>query len=178
MRGGLRLVLLLASSHAGACDSGALSAADAGDGSDAALDPRYAEVKAIFEHSCAYVRCHSGPLVGGALDLSRGGDPWAALVSVPACEYERMSRVEPGKPEASWLMVKLTARFRDAGDPYPNYIVFTPPSDWDPSARGCRDEAADGTPLFGQRMPATAPNTLSERALETIEAWIEAGAPH
>jgi len=42
---------------------------------------------------------------------------------------------------------------------------------------GCRDQTEDGAPLFGQRMPATAPNTLSDADLATISRWIAEGAP-
>ena len=154
-------------------DAGAVDdAADAG-ANGAALYPR---VQAILARSCAYQRCHAGPLIGGALSLARGSDYAAALVSVPACEYERMARVEPFDPERSWLMVKLTADFRAPDDPLPFYIHFEPDSDWDPEGRGCRDRAADGTPLFGQRMPLTAPNMLPQQDLDVLSAWIAAGA--
>lgn len=164
--------------HAAACatDSGA------GDSDDAAVQdaasPLYAQVEAILARSCAFERCHSGAIVGGALDLSRGADYHAALVGIAACEYERMARVEPGDPEQSWLMVKLTAEFRPPEDPYPFYIRFMPAPGWDPTRRACRDQTEDGAPLFGQRMPLTAPNMLPELELDAIRAWIAAGAPH
>ena len=156
---------------AGEAGRGARS--DAGD-DGAALYPR---VRDIIQRSCAYERCHDGALIGGKLALPRGGDFAAALVSVTACEYDRMARVEPFDPDNSWLMVKLTAEFRDPDDPVlPNYIYFEPDADWDPERRGCRDRAADGTPLFGQRMPLTAPNMLPEDEIEAIRGWIAAGA--
>lgn len=88
-----------------------------------------------------------------------------------------MARVQPSDPEHSWLMVKLTADFRPADDPYPYYIRFEPEPGWDSSQRACRDQTEDGTPLFGQRMPLTAPNMLPAPELATVRAWIEAGAP-
>jgi hypothetical protein len=136
----------------------------------------YPRVQAIFEQSCAFQRCHAGPLIGGGLALGPGTDYVAALVSVPACEYERMARVEPFDPEQSWLMVKLTADYRGPDDPLAFYIHFEPDPDWDPEVRGCRDRADDGTPLFGQRMPLTAPNMLEQDELEVIRAWITSGA--
>lgn len=165
--------------HAAACaadPSGGESARDAA--AQDAPSPLYTEVEAILLRSCAFERCHSGALVGGALDLSRGGDYHAALVGIAACEYERMARVEPGDPDRSWLIVKLTAEFRPADDPYPFYIRFTPAPGWDDSRRACRDQTEDGTPLFGQRMPLTAPNMLPEAELDAIRDWIVAGAPH
>ena len=112
------------------------------------------------------------------MPLLRGSNHAAALVGVPACEYERMNRVEPFHPERSWMMVKLTAAFRDRDDPYAGYIYFDPEPDWDPNQRGCRDQTEDGTPLFGSRMPLTAPNMLPESELDTIRSWIAEGAPH
>jgi hypothetical protein len=154
---------------------------DASAAPDAALRPQpesYAAVVEIFERSCAYIRCHAGTPVGGTLSFLRGANHALSLVDVPACEYERMKRVEPFQPERSWLIVKLTAAFRDRDDPYANYIYFDPDPDWDPNQRGCRDQTDDGTPLFGSRMPLTAPNMLPDSELETIRRWIEEGAPH
>lgn len=161
--------------------AGARSSSDASMMSDGSLGPRpasYAAVVEILERSCAYVRCHAGTPVGGALSLLRGNDHAASLVGVPACEYERMNRIEPFQPERSWLMVKLTAAFRDRDDQYAGYIYFEPDPDWDPNQRGCRDQTEDGSPLYGSRMPLTAPNMLPESEIETIRSWIVEGAPH
>lgn len=137
----------------------------------------YPRVEAVISQGCAIKRCHSGTIVGAGLLFPEGGDFWAALVNVPACQYERFALVEPGKPDASWLIVKLTAPFRGPGDPYANYIHFEPAPDWDQDARRCPDKTEAGEPLFGQRMPATAPNMLADEDLATIVAWISQGAP-
>lgn len=137
----------------------------------------YSQVSEIFGRSCGYLRCHAGPIVGAGLDLSPGSDYRAQLVDVVACEYDGMRRVEPGAPERSWLMVKLTAPFRPLDDPYALQITFAPPPGWDETRRGCRDQRADGAPLFGQRMPSTAPNMLPEPDLAVIRRWIAEGAP-
>ena len=152
---------------------GAATDAEVSDGGGAEL---YPQVEAILERSCAYQRCHAGPLIGAMLSFAPGTDYASQLVSIPACEYERMARVEPFEPEQSWLWVKLTADFRDRDDPLPFYIHFEPEPGWDPDVRGCRDRADDGTPLFGQRMPLTAPNMLPEAELELIREWIARGA--
>jgi hypothetical protein len=137
----------------------------------------YAKVMDILQRSCAYVRCHDGPILGGNLRLSHDSDYAGVLIGVKACQYDRMARVEPHDPEHSWLMLKLTAAYRGPDDPYANYIEFTPDADWDAELRGCRDRTDDGQPLFGQRMPLTAPNMLPEDELTVIREWIEAGAP-
>lgn len=173
MLGVLPLLAACASSDA------APYAAPAADGGsdDGAPPASYAAVQQIIQRSCAYVRCHDGPILGGTLALRRHGDYASVLVGVTACEYERMPRVMPYDPEHSWIMVKLTTHFRPADDPYANYIEFEPEPDWDPNQRGCKDQTDDGTPLFGMRMPATAPNMLPDEDLAAIRAWILAGAP-
>jgi hypothetical protein len=161
-------------------------AADAAARLDAAEPPEppppqpasYAAVVEILQTSCSYVRCHAGSLIGGSLPLVRGTNLAATLVGVPACEYEKMNRIEPYDPEHSWVMVKLTASFRPRNDPYENYIYFDPEPGWDPDQRGCRDHTDDGQPLFGCRMPLTAPNMLPPEQIETIRHWIMDGAPH
>jgi hypothetical protein len=160
-----------------ACWLSACGDSNAGEQPDANGAALYAAASAVLQRSCSYERCHSGAIVGAGLNLQRGVNYANSLVSVRACEYERMNRVEPFDPDHSWMIVKLTAPFRDAEDPYANYILFDPPSDWDRSLRACRDETEDGTPLFGQRMPLTAPNMLPEEDLATLRAWIVAGAP-
>ena len=160
----------------GATEAGTRSS-DGGAGR-VAVSASYRAVVEIVARSCAYQRCHDAPVFGAGLDLAPGSDYHRALVGVTACEYERMVLVEPRHPERSWLMVKLTAPARPLHDPYATYIYFDPPADWDPDQRGCRDRTDDGTPLFGQRMPATAPNMLSQEEIAIVRSWIEDGAPH
>lgn len=147
------------------------------DDAGAAVASLYPQVVDIIERRCSWERCHAGPLIGAGLHFEPGRDHRAALVGVRACEYDLMARVTPGAPDQSWLMVKLTAPFRPLRDPYAHQIFFTPPAGWDPSRRGCRDQTRDGVPLFGQRMPSTAPNTLPPEELEVIRRWIAEGAP-
>jgi hypothetical protein len=151
------------------------SSPDASSSSDPAS---YRAVREIFERSCAYNRCHSGVPTGGALSLAPGSDYAAALVDVPSCEYPPLVRVKPRELEQSWLWIKLTAEVRPKSDAFYDYILFEPEPGWDETKRGCRDQLPDGTPLFGQRMPLTAPNLLPEAELAAVRDWILAGAPH
>lgn len=155
-------------------------ASDGGDdaSSDAGADHEsFRAVSAIISRSCAYTRCHSGVPTGAALPLV-GVDLGSVLIDVPSCQYPPMMRVVPGHPERSWLYLKLTATVRPRDDAYYDYILFEPDPAWDPDDRGCRDRTEDGTPLFGQRMPLTAPNMLPPEELETFRRWIAEGAPH
>lgn len=148
------------------------------DGGASEAPGSYRKVREIIERGCAYNRCHSGVPIGGALSLAPGGDHAAALINVPSCEYPALVRVKPGSAERSWLWIKLTAEARPRDDPFADYILFEPEPGWDESKRGCRDQTPDGTALFGQRMPLTAPNMLPEEDLMVIRDWISKGAPH
>ena len=160
-------------------DAGAVDASEVDAGAvDAGRPASYLAVHDIFMRSCSYARCHSGSLVGGSLQFPLQGDYASALVDIPSCQYPDLPRVAPGDPERSWLMIKLTAQVRPKDDPLADYILFEPETGWDASKRGCRDEEPDGKPLFGQRMPLTAPNLLPDAELAAIREWIREGAPH
>ena len=175
MRALLLACLLLAACHeAGGGERGDAGAEDAAP----AVPKSYAAVRDILAHSCTWERCHSGVPIGGNLDLTPGIDYAGSMVDVPSCEYPRYMRVAPGDPEHSWVMIKLTAQARPPEDPLGNYILFEPEPGWDESKRICRDHADDGTPLFGQKMPLTAPNMLPDEQIALIRRWIEDGAPH
>lgn len=167
----------IAAALTGLSSAWALACGPDGGAADAGSASLYPEVQAIVDRSCAFERCHRGAIIGAGLYLDPDGDLRATLVGRPACEYERMALVEPGHPERSWIMVKLTAPFRPQLDPYANYIEFEPDSDWDQNQRGCPDATDDGRPLFGQRMPNLAPNQLTDDELETLADWIAQGAP-
>ena len=62
------------------------------------------DVQPIFDASCAEAFCHGDPNVG--LDLRRGRS-WEALVGVPSLSVPELDRVEPGQPDASFLVHKL-----------------------------------------------------------------------
>lgn len=64
----------------------------------------------IFTPSCAVSGCHAGasPILGMSLEA---GKAYGNLVGVPAVQSSRL-RVEPGLPESSFLVSKITA---DAG---------------------------------------------------------------
>ena len=134
----------------------------------------YAAVNGIVTSSCAFIRCHdpSLPPGGGGLLFEAGKSVRGPLVGVPSCEYDAMKRVEPGAPDRSWLMVKLSAPRKDTYE-----IEFTPTAKYDPNT-GCGTAIApDGTPGFGFGMPATGQFHLEEVEIKAFREWIEAGAP-
>ena len=94
---------------------------------------------------------------------------------VPSCEYDRMPRVSPFQPDASWLMVKLAGPERFVQ--YANFIDFKPDPDWTPTKPECTDHLPDGSHWFGTRMPP--PDTaqpLTTEEVELVRKWIETGA--
>ena len=97
----------------------------------------------IFNPSCTFSSCHGGKTpVSPRLD---GADLHAQLLA-PASQTN-MPRVDPGKPENSWLY-QLISRC----DPSNGDHVFT-------------------------HMPYNSPTLLEPRLAAKLRAWIEAGAP-
>jgi hypothetical protein len=136
----------------------------------------YADVDAIITRSCARQVCHGFMVANAQLDLMTAAGFRAALVDVPACEYDRMPRVKPGDPEHSWIMIKLAGRVRFRQ--YADFVDFEPDPDWRANNPACAGQFDDGSPWFGTRMPpADTTRPPSAQEIETIRAWIEAGAP-
>lgn len=71
-----------------------------------------ADVQPIFTDSCADTFCHSGAFPAGGLSLA-AGTSYAALVGVgstnPAARAAGLLRVNPGDPDRSFLIIKVTA---------------------------------------------------------------------
>lgn len=69
---------------------------------------RQLQVEVFDGHGC--LGCHSGP-AGNSLpqgmDLSTAENSYASLVGVPSLQRPNLSRVEPGNPDASYLIHKL-----------------------------------------------------------------------
>ncbi len=60
----------------------------------------------IFTPSCALSGCHAGPSPQQGMNLS-AGQAYAAIVSVPSTEVPSLLRVNPGKPDESYLVHKI-----------------------------------------------------------------------
>jgi hypothetical protein len=116
--------------------------------------------------SCSVSSCH-GDAAEANLNLKSGSDLRAMFVSVPACEAPGFNLVEPGKPEKSWLWIKLTGKISSeiTGD-------LVPQKDWGTAGTDC-----PGAGGFGKRMPRVSPYSLKPEELERVRSWIEAGAP-
>jgi len=69
----------------------------------------------IFTPGCSQSGCHSGPRAAFGLDLS-AGNALASIVNVPSSEAPGIDIVEPGDPEASYMLTKL---FRPWWNPHP-----------------------------------------------------------
>ena len=99
--------------------------------------------------------CHQGPGRSMApLDL-RPGHGYGELVGQPSTEVPAWDLVAPGDPDASYLYLKLVGR----------------------QAEAC---AAEGLPAMdcGKSMPSCQDCMLSERLIDAVRRWIEAGAPN
>lgn len=136
----------------------------------------------MVERSCASgAACHGGGEGQGQLSFERAlatGDLRQVLVDVAACQYDRLPRVAPGKPELSWLWIKLQESHGGGG------VDFTPSPNWQPRLLADEDGryplsqcplTRDGEIVFGQAMPMGTP--LSSEDLMLVHDWILAGAP-
>ena len=155
------------------------------------LEPTYENIAGIFDSSCSFSSCHGGTRGAGTLNFVAAREAGMLytelLVSVPACQYDRMPLIDPGHPENSWLYVKVSGEHTADGS-----LIFTPAPDWDPGVaadpRGglarstcpLTEAPAMGEPrvlTFGEIMPEGSSNGLDARRLTALRLWIEAGAP-
>jgi hypothetical protein len=183
-------VALAASSLAAGCGNGIDTAGprDAAPDSFAPVEATYEGIEALFRRSCVFNACHGGTGAGAAslnfrTFLDREEPITAAMVGVPACQYDLMPRIDPGDPHNSWLWIKLDPASMDSE----GYIVFTPDPSFDPdvqnphyTSRNCPlGRNPDGSPDFGINMPSQPghPSPLAPHELEAVRQWIEAGAP-
>jgi hypothetical protein len=172
-----RIVLLIG--LAGGCAGGEGSQMQGGAkgtpvGTDAGSAGLYAQVEQILDNSCAKQVCHGEMVANGHMNLM-AGDMRAMLVDVPACEYERMMRVQPGKPEQSYIMLKIAGPVRFRG--YADFVDFTPAPGWTPTTPECSGQFDDGSPWFGLHMPPADTTTIEPADIEVLRSWIAAGAP-
>lgn len=81
-------------------------------GSQASVQPTFASIQQnVFARSCASMSCHSTLSQRGGLVLE-AGKAYANLVGVSSdnesAKAQGLKRVNPGKPDSSFLMIKLT----------------------------------------------------------------------
>jgi hypothetical protein len=64
------------------------------------------DIQPIFTANCAFSGCHAGasPQLGQNLSA---GNAYASIVNVPSQEVPTLDRVEPGNPDASYLVNKI-----------------------------------------------------------------------
>jgi len=60
----------------------------------------------VFTPSCAISGCHLNPGAQQGMDLSEGM-AWTSIVGVVSSEDPNRDRVDPGNPDASYLILKL-----------------------------------------------------------------------
>lgn len=157
-------------------------------GDDPPLEPTYANVEALIDRSCGSTSssCHGGVRGSARLNFQLLADterPYTdALVGVEACEYDFMPRVDPGNPDNSWLMIKISGPHDAEG-----LLTFTPDPGWDSGLTPRMDGSfppsqcplvEDGELTFGSVMPESGGEIFLEPAEITLfREWILAGAP-
>lgn len=109
-----------------------------GDGPEATLSSIQTN---IFDTRCALSGCHAGPNAQQGMDLSAGA-AHDNIVNVPSNEQPELDRVEPGQPNASYLIHKIEGRASIVGQRMP--LGREPLSQDEIDA--IRDWIADGAP--------------------------------
>lgn len=72
----------------------------------------------VFSTNCALSGCHAGPSPQQGLDLSAGATH-DNVVNVASTERPEVDRVEPGNPDASYLVHKIEGRSSIVGERMP-----------------------------------------------------------
>ena len=68
-----------------------------------------ADVQPIFTRSCARSGCHAGAVLSQGLSLESGRS-YDLLVGVASAEVPSLKRVEPGRSDLSYLILKLEGK--------------------------------------------------------------------
>ena len=71
-------------------------------------------VQPILTNNCAFVQCHAGPSPQEGMDLS-DGQAFANIVSVTSSQVPRLFRVEPNRPDSSYISLKLEGNAGSVG---------------------------------------------------------------
>jgi hypothetical protein len=110
-RGTVPLLLLAAAG----CHPSAEIPADLG----TRMQPTFRSIQdRVFTPYCAVRGCHVGS-GGEALLNLEAGVAWRSLVDRPSTQMPDLSRVEPGAPERSYLVLKLAEGSAIVGEPMP-----------------------------------------------------------
>lgn len=90
------------------------------------LEPRLSSIQEhVLDAACATPFCHGSGAGESQLDLSRGRS-YRSLVGVRSIQIGDLRRVDPGRPEASYLLRKLEGD-RIVGERMPNGKAPLPP---------------------------------------------------
>lgn len=88
-------------------------------GMDDGMEPTLSSIQTnIFSTNCALSGCHAGPNPQQGMDLS-AGETHDNVVNVPSNERPEVDRVEPGNPDASYLVHKIEGRSSIVGGRMP-----------------------------------------------------------
>ena len=121
----------------------------------------WADVAPVFALRCATSGCHDSTSIAAGLDLSTGASTNASLVGAIATTLPSGTVGAEGASGGPFFTgMRLVDIVGGVGRPETSYVVYT----------------ALGDPhIFGDPMTPDAP--LSESEIETLVAWIDAGAP-
>ena len=103
-----------------------------------------ADAMQIFAERCASKKCHGGESPKKKMDLSSAASVKATAINVDADENSALKRILPGKPEESYLFLKIT-----------------------------KSRRSDTHLIKWKQMPPDSDMALDEKQIAVIEAWIK-----
>jgi len=66
-------------------------------------------VQPIFTANCAFSQCHAGDDPEQGMNLA-AGQAYSNVVNVPSVQVPRLLRIDPNRPDSSYLVIKLEGR--------------------------------------------------------------------
>lgn len=117
--------------HCGGCDSPCPTGGTCEAGACACPGPAVsyaAQIEPLFSADCTSMGCHGFPMPQAQLDL-RAGSGYAELIGIPASQCGERLRVDPGDPDASYLLAKLLGVGMCSGTRMPKAAAAYPVAD-------------------------------------------------
>jgi hypothetical protein len=155
------------------------------------LQPTFQSIQDnVFSPVCTGCHAGAGAPLGLRLD---GGSSYALLVNAPSAEAPTLQRVQPGNPDASYLIQKLEGtatvggRMPLNGPPLPASTIAvirqwitdgaqsSAASDTSPKTQFANAELTPISPLSGETMPATARDIVVASNVELDTSLLQAG---
>lgn len=137
------------------------------------FNPTFSEIQAnVFTPTCATANCHSGGAPAAALNLE-AANSYAQMIGIPSAQDPGVQLVNPGNPNASYLITKLEGPGASGGVMPP--VGALPQVDIDVIRQWITDGAIDDTVVVLDPIRVTTLSPLPGASLTAPPAQIVAG---